>query len=184
MRPVLISLLLLLGGGALRAQQLNVVKAGDLPGTHGRWQYGEVTVAAPPRVVYQWYADAAQWSQRFPDDEWSKALGRTPDGRQVAEFKSKTLGRTLRVEMTLQPNLITYRGSGKGISTQGKIFIEAAGPNQTKVIMQTTGELHGVTGVLAPESVKRDRAIKKLTADLLATAHLANAYAATQRRGG
>jgi hypothetical protein len=184
MRAWMLSLSLLLAGGAAQAQRLNQIKVGDLPGTDGRWQYGEVTVAAPAEVVQRWFAEPAEWQRRFPDNQWAHDLGRTPDGKQIAEFRSKVLDRTLRVEMTEQPGLITYKGAGKGIKTQGKIFIQQVGPMRTKVTMQSTGELHGLTGLVAPESVKRDRAIKKLTADLMATARLANEYAATTRHGG
>jgi hypothetical protein len=184
MRALLISVLLLVAAGIAPAQRLNVVQVGDLAGTNGRWQAGEVTVAAPADVVQRWFTEVDQWPKRFPDDQWSRDLGRTADGRQVAEFKSKVLGRTLRVTTTVQPGLITYVGKGKGINTQGKIFITPVGPNMTKVIYQTTGELYGLTGALASENMKRDRAIKKLTADLTAVANNANAYAAAQRRGG
>lgn len=77
-----------------------------------------------------------------------------------------------------------YDGKGKGVTTQGKIYFESLGPSRTKVVMQTTGELHGATGAFAPEGTKRKRAIKKLSADLDATVRLSRAYAATPRSGG
>jgi hypothetical protein len=173
-----------LGGALAGAETPGAVSVGDLPGTDRRWQMGQVTVPVPAPVVQRWFSEADHWAARFPDDKWARDLGRTPDGRHVAEFHSNAIGRTLTVRMREQQGLITYDGSGKGITTQGKIFIEPAGPGQTKVIMQTTGELRGFAGAFAPESVKRKRAIKKLTADLNALVRLSNEYAAAARQKG
>jgi hypothetical protein len=134
--------------------------------------------------VQRWFSDVSQWKARFPDDEFARDLGRAPDGRKVAQFRSKVLDRTLTVRITEKPGLITYEGSGKGISTQGKIFFYPLGPDRTRIVMQTTGELHGALGVFAPESVKRKKAMKKLTADLNAAVSLSNAYAAGRRARG
>ncbi|HEX6835478.1 MAG TPA: SRPBCC family protein [Polyangia bacterium] len=166
------------------AQPLNVVSVGDLPGTDGRWQMGEVTIAVPAAEVQRWFTDAANWPRRFPDDQWVKLHGRAPDGRELVEFRSKALGRSLTLRMRSQPGLITYEGAGKGISTQGKIMIQALGPTRTRIIMQTTGELHGAIGVFATEGMKRKRAIAKLRSDLEAATRLARAYASAPRSGG
>jgi hypothetical protein len=133
---------------------------------------GEVTIAAKPAEVQRWLSESAQWPARFPDDDWANNLGRAADGRQVAEFHSKALGKTLTVRMREEPGLITYEGAGKGVTTHGKIFIQPAGAGQTHVIMQTTGELHGAAGALAPKGTKRKRALKKLQADLDALVQL------------
>jgi hypothetical protein len=171
-------------GSIAGAEALNEVKVGDLPGTNGQWQMGEVTVAAPLDEVQRWFTDASQWTARFPDDKKVQILGRAPDGRQIVEMKSAALGKTLTLRLREQPGLITYEGSGKGVSTQGKIFFQSLGPSRTKVIMQTTGELHGATGVFATEGMKRKRALAKLSSDLNATVQLARNYAAVPRRGG
>ena len=179
------SLACLLASVPAGAQPLGVVTVGDLPGTGGRWQMGDVTVAVPAAEVQRWFADAASWPRRFPDDERVRLLGRAPDGRQLVELKSHALGRTLTLRMRVQPGLITYDGSGKGVTTQGKIMIEALGPARTRVVMQTTGELHGATGVFATEGMKRKRALAKLRSDLEACARLARAAnAAVPRSGG
>jgi hypothetical protein len=170
--------------GLAFAQPLDQVKVGDLPGTDGQWQAGEVVVAAPAEEVQRWFTDVSQWEKRFPDDTNVRDEGRGPDGRHTASFKSKAIGKTLTVHMREQPGLITYDGSGKDVNTQGKIFIQALGPSTTKIVMQTTGELHGAAGAFAPEGTKRKRAIKKLTADLDAAVRLSKGYAATPRHGG
>jgi len=160
------------GGGAARAAALDQVVLGDMPNTNGAWQSGEVTVAAPPAEVQRWYSDVSRWTERFPDDKSARDLGRAPDGRRLAELHSRALGKTLTVRMRERPGLIEYDGEGRGVKTQGKIFFVPAGPGRTRVVMQTTGELHGITGVLATEDMKRDRALKKLGSDLEATVRL------------
>lgn len=168
---------------AASAQPLGAVTVGDLPGTNGRWQTGEVTVAAPAAEVQHWFSDASRWAQRFPDDDQVQVRGRAPDGRQVVQFHSKTLKKTLTVHLREQPGLITYDGSGKDISTQGKIMIEALAPTRTKVIMQTTGELHGLVGLVG-KGEKRKRALAKLSADLEAVVKLSRLSASAAPRSG
>jgi hypothetical protein len=186
MRTLTFASLLLLPAAAVAAsaQPLGVVAVGDLPGTGARWQMGEVTVAAPAAEVQHWFSDATRWTQRFPDDDRVRTLGRLPDSRQVVEFHSKALKKTLTVRLREQPGLITYDGSGKDITTQGKIIIEPLAPNRTKVIMQTTGELHGLVGLVG-KGEKRKRALAKLNADLDAVARLSRLSAnAAPRSGG
>src|SRR5436305_1090782 len=101
--------------GALAAP-LNSVVVGDLPGSGGRWQSGEVTIAVPAAEVQRWFSDVRNWPARFPDDSWARDLGRTPDGRRLADFRSNAIGRTLHLQMHEQPGLITYVGSGKDVN--------------------------------------------------------------------
>jgi hypothetical protein len=175
---------LLLVGGVAHPEAVNKVSVGDVPGTEGKWQTGEVTVAAPAAEVQRWFVDVRQWPVRFPDDTWVRDLGRAPDGRRVAEFHSKVVDRTLTVRIRDRPGLITYDGSGKGITTQGRIYFQPVGPDHTRIVMQTTGELHGAVGFFASENMKRKRALKKITADLEAAVRLSNAYAAARRGRG
>jgi len=170
--------------GAAHGQTLNRVVVGDLQGSNGRWQVGEVTVAAPADQVQRWFTEVERWPARFPDDVSSRNLGRAPDGRRVAELRSRALGRTLTLRLHEQRGLITYDGAGKDVTTQGKIYITPVGPGVTRVIMQTTGELHGAAGVFAGEGTKRKRAYKKLSADLNALVRLANQRASMPRSGG
>src|SRR5262249_10305451 len=124
------SLALVLYAVPVLAAELNVVSLGDLPGTGDRWQVGEVTVRAPPEEVQRWFSDPSGWAARFPDDKWAVDLGPASDGTRVARFYSQALGRVLTVRLREQPGLIVYAGSGKGVTTQGKIFFEAAGPGK------------------------------------------------------
>ncbi len=171
-------------GGPAGAQPLNQVRVGDLAGTDGKWQAGEVVVAAPAGEVQRWFTDARYWSQRFPDDSDVRDQGYTQDGRHAVRFHSGIVGKTMTVYIRERPGLITYDGTGKDVQTQGRIYFQALGPAKTRIVMQTTGELHGITGVFATEGMKRDRAVKKLTADLQSAVRLSQSWAAARRHAG
>jgi hypothetical protein len=187
--PLLVSLVLTAGGRLARAQAVDQhvvgqVTVGDLQGSNGKWQTGEVVVAAPVEVVQGWFSDASHWSQRFPDDSDVRDEGRTADGQHVVRFHSAALGKTLTVTLKETPGLITYTGVGQGVSAQGKIFFQSVDATHTRIISQTTGELHGITGLVAPETLKRKRAVSKLTADLNAAVKLSKDYAASPHHAG
>lgn len=166
------------------AQTINSVSLGDLPNTGGRWQVGEVTLVAPADEVQRWLADSSRWEERFPDDSQVRELGRLPDGRHSVEFHSAALGKTLTVRVHEQSGRIVWDGTGKGVTAQGKIFVEPLAGGRTRVIMQSTGELHGALGKFASQGMKRKRSLKKLGADLHALVRLSNTWAATTRHGG
>lgn len=167
-----------------QAQPLDTIRVGDVPGTEGNWQFGEVTVGAPASEVQRWFADAAHWPNRFPDTEWTQVRGRTSDGRTVVRFKSRIIGRPLTLRLRVRPGLITYDGEGKNVTTQGKIFIEALGPRRTRVVMQSTSQVHGTIGLFATTNNRRQRAQKKFRADLGALVRMSDAWAASQRKKG
>jgi hypothetical protein len=179
MRTLIVLGLAVALGAVAGAEKLNQVVVGDLPGTDGNWQAGEVTVAAPAHEVQSWFSDAPAWPKRFPDDQWATDKGRGSDGRKTVEFRSKVLGRNMTLHIKEQPGLIAYDGQGKDVNTQGKIFITPLGPDKTKVVMQTTGEVHGAAGVFAGKGMKRKKAIAKLTSDLNAVVKLANEHPAS-----
>jgi carbon monoxide dehydrogenase subunit G len=163
------------------AQELDRVTIGDLPGTNGSWQTGEVVVAAPAAEVQQWLSDAPDWPARFPDVEWAHALGTTEDGRRIVQFRSRAIGRPITIRVREQPGLIAYDGEGKDVTTRGKNYIERLGERRTRVVLQTTAEVHGAAGAFASEKMKRERARRKLSADLDALVELAHRQAATDR---
>lgn len=189
MRPLrsvvaLATLALLAPLAAAQPQPLNTITVGDVPGTEGNWQYGQVVVNAPAPLVQRWFSDAARWSARFPDTEWSHVRGRTADGRLVVQFRSRIIGRTLTLWLRERPGLITYDGQGKNVTTQGKIYISALGPTRTRVVMQSTSQVHGAAGIFASKKARRSRAQKKFRADLNAVIRMSNAWAEAQRRRG
>jgi hypothetical protein len=167
-----------------RAQTLDTVVVGDLPGTDRRWQVGEVTVAAPASEVQRWFSEVSKWPERFPDDEWARELGRAADGRRKVEFRSKLLGRTLTAQLHEEPRLIAYDATGPGVTMRGKVLFQPAGPDRTQIVIQTTAELHGALGLFAPQGVRRGRALAKIRADLRAAVRLSQIWAATRRAGG
>lgn len=169
---------------AATAQPVDRVSIHDLPGTDGEWQVGEVVVAAPAAQVQQWLADARDWPARFPDVQWAQDLGSTPDGRRIIRFRSRTLGRTMTVRVRERPGLIEYEGEGKDVTTQGKNIIQALDAHHARVMMQTSGDVHGALRMFATKNVKRERARKKLAADLNALVNLTHTTASTPRPGG
>jgi hypothetical protein len=154
------------------AEELDRVTIGDLPGSGGRWQVGEVVVAAPAAEVQAWLSDAPAWPARFPDVTWARALGTTADGRRIIRFQSRAIGRPLTVRIREQPGLISYDGEGKNVTTRGKSYIEPLGARRTRVVLQTTAEVHGALGAFVSADMKRARARRKLTADLDALVEL------------
>jgi hypothetical protein len=166
------------------SQPLDQISVGDLPGSDGRWQVGEVTVAAPAPQVQRWLVEAGQWPERFPDVAWAQVNGVTPDGRSVIHFHSRIVGRTMTIQLRDRPGLISYDGFGKDVTVQGRIYVSATGPATTHVIMQSSADVHGLAGAFASQNMRRTRAFKKLRSDLTALTRLARGYAAARRPGG
>lgn len=160
------------------------ITLGDVPGSDGNWQYGETVVNAPADLVQRWFWEPEMWSKRFPDTQWAQPIRSDGRGHQVVRFRSKVIGRTLTLRMTQKPGLISYDGEGNDVTTQGKIFVTALGPSQTRVLMQSTSQVHGAAGIFASKKMRRDRALKKFKADLTAVIQMSNAWAAAARRGG
>jgi hypothetical protein len=174
----------LLATGLASSETLDTVTVGDLPGTDGRWQVGEVTLAAPADEVQRWFTDASKWPQRFPDDEWARDLGRAADGTHTVQFHSSLLGRTLTTRMHEQPGLIVYDATGEGVTMNGKVFFEKTDGGHTKVIIQTSAEVHGGLRLVVGKGMKRKKALQKIRADLDAAVRQSKAWAAANRWRG
>jgi hypothetical protein len=164
---------LLLAGGLAAAtvagatvEQPGDIVIGELPETHGQWIYGEAIVAAPAAVVQRWLDDIPAWPQRYRDVEWAQSLGTNQAGEHIVRFRSSIIGRTLTLRMLEQPGRITYEGEGKNVTTRGRIFVDAIDAWRTRVTLQTTSEVHGLAGVFATQSLKRQRAEQKIRSDL------------------
>jgi hypothetical protein len=183
-RRALAILSLLLLPSLATAQPLDRVVVHDLPNTSGKWQVGEVVVAAPAGQVQHWLSDANSWPVRFPDTQWAKRIGTTPDGRNIIRFKSRVIGRPLTIRIRERPGFMEYDGEGKDVTTQGKNFIERLDSRHTRVVMQTSSEVSGALRMFASPKTKRDRAQRKLNADLQALVRLSHATAAASRPGG
>jgi carbon monoxide dehydrogenase subunit G len=173
MRTAQVGALLVTITGAVGAQATPITLQ-DLPGSNGRWQEGIAIVNAPANQVESWLSDYAHWTQLFPDTEWSEVVGRTGDGRTKVRFRSRAVGREMTVAIRATPGLISYNGGGHNVNVQGKIFIQDLGDGRSRVLMQSTAEVHGALGAFASKGMKRDRARRKIRADLEALQKLAS----------
>lgn len=157
------------------------IAIGEVPGSDGEWQEGVTIVPSGASQVRYWLTDYAHWTDRFPDIDHSEVLGRTPEGQTVVRFHSAIIGRQLTIRIRQTPQGIEYDGEGKNVTTQGKIYIQSLGPSQTRVVMQTTASLHGLSGALASEGMKRSRAQRKLRSDLTALLELSRSNSMRQK---
>jgi hypothetical protein len=164
---------LVLAGGLAAAtvvgaavEQPGDIVVGELPGTHGQWVYGEAVVAAPATVVQRWLYDIPAWSQRYPDVQWAQSLGTNKAGEHIVRFRSSIIGRTVTLRLLEQPGRITYEGEAKDVTTRGRVFVDAVDASHTRVTLQSTAEVHGLAGVFATQSLKRQRAEQKIRSDL------------------
>jgi carbon monoxide dehydrogenase subunit G len=164
---------------AAAQEQPGEIVTGNIPGTDGQWQYGEAVVAAPPAVVQHWLTDVAGWPRRFPDVESVELLGHSADGRRVARFQSSLVGRPITLHVSDRPGAIEYDGEGKNVTTHGRIFVQKIDAKRTRVIMQTTADVHGLAGWFATKGMKRERAERKIRSDLESLNRLAVTYGLT-----
>jgi hypothetical protein len=151
---------------AAAVEQPGDIVVGELPGTHGQWVYGEAVVAAPSTVVQRWLGDVPAWSKRYPDVQWAQSLGTNKAGEHIVRFRSSIIGRTVTLRMREAPGRITYEGEAKNVTTRGRIFVDAIDASNTRVTLQSTAEVHGLAGVFATQSLKRQRAQQKIRSDL------------------
>ncbi|HEY7954170.1 MAG TPA: SRPBCC family protein [Polyangia bacterium] len=151
-----------------RAKRLDTARLllRDVPGSGGSWQEGSAVVAAPVDEVRHWLTDYPAWPKRFDDIEWSQALADDAAGRHVVRFRSRIAGRTLTVHEAVTKHLISFEGDGPEVHTQGRIWLLDAGGGATRVIMQSTSEVHGLLGLFATRGLKRRRAFEVIQADL------------------
>ena len=163
---------LALGAPAWGATGAAGIETRDVAGSNGNWQEGSATIAAPLAEVRGWLTDFEHWPQRFPDVTAAKVLARSGDSATL-RFRSKTIGRELTIKLRWTEREINYVGAGKNVNVQGKIALTPKGDGATQVIMQSTADVHGLSGAFATQGLKRDRAFKKLRADLGALERMA-----------
>lgn len=145
----------------------------DVPGTDGAWQEGQVVVPAPWEKVQGWLTDYDRWAQRFPDIAWAERRPDDERGRHVVRFHSRSGGRTFVLHEEVRPHRLVFVAVAPHIQTQGRIWILAHGPSQSRVIIQTTTEVHGMAGWFATRGYKRKRAFAGIRSQLAALLHLA-----------
>jgi hypothetical protein len=147
----------------------------DLPGTDGQWQEGSAIIAAPPSLVQDWLTDYAHWVGRFSDIDAARFLGDDARGRHVVRFHSLLANRTFTVHEAVTPGLLAFDGWAPNVHVQGRIWILDTGDGRTRVIMQSTAEVHGFIGLFATRGYKRKSAFAAITSHLNALIKLARA---------
>ncbi len=153
----------------------------DLANSHGDWQQGSAVVDASRDQVRQWLTDYRDWPRHFPDIEWSEVLPDDSAGRHVVRFRSKIADRMIVVHEAIEPGLLVFEGFSPNIHTQGRIHLIPLGDGSTRVVMQSTTEVHGFIGIFATRGLKRDRAFKVTRAHLDALVNLSQGAARAAR---
>jgi len=146
----------------------------DLPGSDG-WTEGIALVDAAPDRVRDWLTDYAHWQGRFPDMAWAQYLGDDEHGRHIVRFHSYLANRTFVIHESVTPELLAFDGWARNVHTQGRIYILDAGGGKTRVIMQSTNEVHGFIGLFATRSYRRRAAFAATRSHLGALLKLAAA---------
>ena len=131
-------------------------------------------VPAPPSAVRGWLTDYAHWMGNFPDVQSVEILSASPDGSASVRFKSSILDRTITVQIRQTPQGLSFTGTGKGVTTQGRTYLIPLADGRTRVVMQTSAEVHGALRLIVSEDLKRSRARKKLYSDLASLDRLAS----------
>jgi carbon monoxide dehydrogenase subunit G len=163
---------------AVAAPANGPVRLGDVPGTNGQWQQGSSVIAAPLDEVHGWLTDFAAWPKVFPDVQSATVLQHDGNAYTV-RFRSKIVGRDMTLRLEVGPRVVVYTGSGKDVTSQGKITLEPLDRGHTRVLMQSSAEVHGLAGAFASQGMKRKRAFKKMESDLT-TLHILAARASTR----
>jgi hypothetical protein len=128
----------------------------DLPGTNGEWQEGVAIIPAPRDQIRAWLIDYPNWPKRFPDIGWSTVLPDDAKGRHVVRFSSHIVDAIITVHEAVTPNLLVFEGTAPYTHTQGRIHLIDLGDGTTKVLMQSTAEVHGFYKIFATKRLKRD----------------------------
>jgi hypothetical protein len=150
------------------AIQSSPIDIHDLAGTNRDWQEGMAVVDAPLDQVRHWLTAYEEWPLLFPDVQWVRRLGVDRQGRDVFRFRSRYAGRAITMHQRNAPNMLVYEGWGPNVHTQGRTYLIALTPDRTRVIMQTSSEVHGLPGVFASHKLKRERADRALRGHLQA----------------
>jgi hypothetical protein len=168
---VALALVLSLAGAARAGGD---IRTGDVPGSDGNWQEARTVIDAPLADVRRWLIDYDHWPQHFSDIQWAKVVWRRGDSA-VIRFRSRIIGRDMTMGVRWSSDAIDYRGRGKNVYAQGKIRLRAVDAAHTEVLMQSTAAVHGLARAFATKGLKRQRALKKMRADLASLDRLAGA---------
>jgi hypothetical protein len=151
----------------------SAIELHDLADTDGMWQEGVATVPAPPEKVQEWLTDYTRWQGRFPDMAWAQYLGDDDHGRHIVKFRSYLANRTFVIHEEVKPGLLIFYGWAPNVFTQGRIWILDAGDGRSRVIMQSTNQVHGFIGLFATRNYRRRAAYAATSSHLGALLRLA-----------
>jgi hypothetical protein len=140
----------------------------DIPGTDREWQEASAVIDAPPAQVRHWLTAYEEWRSIYPDMEWVQRIGTDEQGRDVVRFRSRYAGRTITMHQQVTSKMMVYEGWGPNVHSQGRTYVIDLGGDKTRVIMQTSAEVHGLAGVFATKGLKRSRAFQALRGHLTA----------------
>ena len=76
------------------------------------------------------------------------------------------MARELVLDAHTDANGIYYEAKDDNVHATGRIFITPTGDGRTDVIMQTSANISGILGAIAPSSMVRERERAKLVSDL------------------
>jgi hypothetical protein len=155
------------------AAMVSPIQLRDLPGTHSEWQEGEAVIPASREQIRFWLTDYRNWPRRFPDIGWATVLPDDPDGSHVIRFSSHIAGAIITVHEAVQPDLLVFWGTAPYVRTQGRIHLIDLGDGTTRVLMQSSTQVHGFWKIFATKGLKRDRAYKVTRSHLQALYDLA-----------
>jgi hypothetical protein len=156
----------LLVAGVVHAESGPAIDFRDLPGTDGEWQEATAIIAAPAGQVRRWLVDYPNWPVLFDDVEHAQVLGSEPDGAAVVRFRSRIAGRTIVLREWQTHFGLVYRGEAPNVRTQGRIYLLDLGNGRTRVIMQSTAQVHGFWRPFATKRLKRNRAFEIMRSNL------------------
>jgi hypothetical protein len=145
----------------------------DLPGTNGEWQEGEAVIPAPRDRVRGWLTDYPNWPKRFPDIGWSMVLGDDEKGWHVVRFSSRIVDAIITVHEEVLPDRLVFWGTAPYTYTQGRIHLIDLGNGTTRVLMQSSAQVHGFWKIFATRGLKRERAFRVTRSHLQALLDLA-----------
>ena len=158
--------LCLLAGAAAAAEPRAAMSFRDLPGTGGSWQEAQAIIHAPPERVRSWMIDYDRWPSLFSDVASAEVLGNAPDGSAVVRFQSRIAGRLITVRERQTSFGLEYDGEAHDVTTRGRIYFLDLGNGSTRVIMQSTADVHGFWRPFAFHRLKRRRSFEIMRSQL------------------
>jgi len=147
-----------IGGGYVRADGGGQTVRWSRVASDPRWVQGDVTVNAPPDMVWARLARVDEWPQTLTDIERLKVLDRQPDERGHTRWKieleTRTLGHgMLGYEVDSDPaRTLMLKTNRMGVSVVAQTLVRPGPtPHQANVVYSFFIELSGLPSLLISE---------------------------------